>query len=130
MPVTGENIQKSLELVVEKHGDPTDRIYDALFKAHPEFADLFVLDVDGGVRGSMLQHTFECIDDYLGDRNFVGNFVATTRGHHTEYGVPDGSFDIFFTVMRDTFMDIIGDQWTDAMKADWQTMIDDFAEMV
>ncbi len=129
MPVTGDNIQKSLELVVEKHGDPTDRVYETLFKVHPEFEDLFIMDVDGGVRGSMLQHTFECIDDYLSDQNFVDNFIATTRGHHVEYGVPDGSFDKFFTVVRDTFVDILGSQWTEGMHTDWQQMIDDFAKM-
>ncbi len=129
MSSQGENISKSLELVAELHGDPTERIYGALFGARPELEELFILDVDSGVRGSMVQYLFDCIDDYVGDQNFVANFMISTRSQHDGYGVPDDLFDEFFVVVRDTFKSILGARWTDDMNAAWDAMLDDFAKM-
>ena len=54
----------SLEFLVRELGDPQTRIYERLYRQHPEVQALFVLDADGGVRGSMLQTTLETILDY------------------------------------------------------------------
>ncbi len=57
-------IATSLERLVETLGDPQPQIYQRLYAQYPDTKALFVLDTDGGVRGSMLQTTLETILDY------------------------------------------------------------------
>ncbi|HOY76177.1 MAG TPA: hypothetical protein PLN33_00135 [Hyphomonadaceae bacterium] len=57
--VDGKVILETLELVAERHSDPTAAIYQRLFNAHPELEALFLMDRDGGVRASMVQQAFE-----------------------------------------------------------------------
>jgi hemoglobin-like flavoprotein len=53
----------SLGLLSERAGDVTGLVYTRLFAAYPELEDLFLMDTDGGVRGSMLSQAFECLMD-------------------------------------------------------------------
>mgnify|MGYP000167722797 CR=1 FL=1 len=118
---------QSLALVGERVGDPLHLIYDALFKAHPDLEPLFAIDPDYAVRGSMLFHAFDCINDYFGARRIAFSFISSSRIVHRDYGVPEAQFDIFFTVMRDVFRDVLGADWTDAMTDEWDKMLADFA---
>ena len=56
-------ILQSLEALAEREGDPAPVIYARLFSDHPELETLFLMDTDGGVRGSMLQQCFDCLID-------------------------------------------------------------------
>lgn len=129
MSMQGENILKSLELASKIQGDLTDPIYKALFQAHPEMEELFILDTDNSVRGSMLQHTFECIMDYVGDRTIAPTFIASTRYVHDGYGVPEGEFDEFFVIVRDTCKSVLKEKWTPEMSTEWDAMLKDFSTM-
>ena len=124
-----EHITASLELVADQHGDPTALIYETLFRDRPDLEELFVMDTDGGVRGSMLQYTFDCITDYAGDGLYVHNFISTTRDHHDGYGVPEDIFDQFFVTVMETFRTLLDQHWHDDMDAAWRQMIADFSQM-
>ena len=54
-----EPIMLSLERFGEICADPAPLIYRRLFAQHPDFEDLFAMDTDGGVRGSMLTTCFD-----------------------------------------------------------------------
>ena len=120
-------ILDSLSLWAERGDDPTEAVYEQLFSRYPELLELFALDTDGGVRGSMLQHAFDCILDYVGENRIAANLVSTSRILHQGYGVPDGRFDEFFVVLRDSCRSALAQDWTDAMEAEWVDLLDVFA---
>lgn len=122
----GTHIMKSLELVAEKHGDPMDAIYQTLFANDPELEPLFVLDKDRSVRGSMLFHAIDCIEDHLGDNKVADNFIASSRWVHLGYGVPAEKFDLFFRAMQQTIKALLADEWTDEMAQEWSQMLSAF----
>lgn len=123
----GKLIMATLEAVAERHGDPTAAVYARLFRAHPELEALFVMDRDGGVRASMMQQALECILDHADGQRMGLAIIAAARGHHLGYGVPAETFDRFFPVIRDTFSEILGADWTAETERAWATMLAAFA---
>ena len=123
----GTYVADSLALVADRVGDPTGPLYQSLFEQYPAFEDLFVLDTDQSVRGSMLMHVFECIDDYFAGNRVAFSFVASSRIVHEGYGVPQDQFDLFFVTLKDFCRKALGDDWSDEMEAEWSTMLADFA---
>jgi len=117
----------TLEAVAERRGDPGPDVYRRLFAACPDLERLFVMDRDGGVRGSMMQQGLECILDYVGERRFAPQIISAERQRHDGYGVPDTRFDAFFVAMRDTFRDIMGEDWSPAMERAWAGLLAEFA---
>ena len=124
------HILQSLALWGEIHEDPTDSVYALLFSRRPELETLFVMDTDGGVRGSMLQQTFECIVDHVGENQIAAGLVSTSRILHEGYGVPEGRFDEFFGVVRDSCRSDLATNWTSAMEAEWEELLRAFKQML
>lgn len=120
-------IVETLELVAERHGDPTQAIYAELVARHPELEAQFWLDRDGGVRAAMVQQGLECILDHAGEQLIAAQIIAAARQHHSGYGVPSERFDDFFLAMRNAFRDILGPMWTQEMERAWEDMLADFA---
>lgn len=125
----GDHVVQSLELVGDLHGDPTPEVYAALFTQHSDLEKLFVVDHDGSVRGSMLQHAFECIIDYFDENFMASNFITASRVVHDGYGVPEGKFDEFFVTLRDVCRSLLADKWTSDMEQEWEQMISEFARL-
>ena len=122
-------ILDTLQLVADRHGDPTKRIYDRLFAAHPDLERLFDMDRDGGVRAEMVQVAFACILDQVGEKLTAPGVIVAARQHHDGYGVPDGRFDAIFDAMTDTFADILAEDWTFERDAHWRALMAEFAAM-
>lgn len=120
-------ILETLEVVSERRGDPAPDVYRRLFAAHPELERLFVMDRDGGVRGSMMQQGLECILDYVGERLVAPQIISAERQRHDGYGVPEDQFDAFFAAMRDVFRDIMAADLTPAMEREWAGLLVEFA---
>ena len=125
--VDSATILATLEIVAERRGDPTADAYARLFGRYPDLERLFLMDRDGGVRGSMMQQALECILDYVGDRLVAPQIIASSRIHHDGYSVPADRFDSFFVAIRDTFRDVLGADWTPAMEREWAGMLGEFA---
>jgi hemoglobin-like flavoprotein len=123
----GQTLVRTLDMVAERHGDPTAAIYTELFARHPELEPLFWLDRDGGVRAAMVQQGLACILDHAGERLTSASIVAAARQHHGGYGVPAERFDDFFVAMRDMFRRILGQAWTPDMESAWDDMLAAFA---
>lgn len=116
-------ITQSLEASAASGDDPTPLIYDRLFALHPDMEALFVMDKDGGVRGSMIQTCLECILDLIGERRTAPIIIQAARMDHTGYGVPEDLFDTLFVAMRDVIRDQIGSGWTPEIDAAWTEML-------
>lgn len=116
-------ITQSLEVSAASGSDPTPLIYDRLFALHPDMEALFVMDKDGGVRGSMIQTCLECILDLIGERRTAPVVIKAARLDHTGYGISEDLFDTLFIAMRDVFRDQLGVKWTPEIDAAWTDML-------
>jgi len=113
----------SLELVVERVGDPTALVYDRLFAEQPAMRDLFVNDHAGAARGHMLQMVLETLTNMADGAAWPANMIRAERINHDQIGVPFDVFATFFAVVHETFREAAGEAWTEAMEAAWTTVL-------
>ena len=120
----------SLGLLSERAGDVTDVVYARLFAAYPELEGLFLMDTDGGVRGSMLSQAFECLMDLAeGPGTLAETVIRSERVNHDTYDVPAGMFQVFFDIIRDVTKDAAGDDWSAEMDAAWAGVLAEAARL-
>lgn len=113
----------SLEVVAERSGDPTARVYERLFARQPAMRDLFVNDQAGAARGHMLQMVLETLTQMADGAAWPANMIRAERVNHDQIGVPFDVFATFFTVVHETFRETAGDAWTDDMEAAWASVL-------
>lgn len=116
-------IEESLEKLAAGGTDPAPQVYATLFSRHPEFETLFGLDEDGGVRGSMLQQALDCLLYQLEGSHTAATVMSAERFAHEGYGVPPERFETFFEVIRDTFRNMLGSDWSEDTDAAWTRTI-------
>jgi len=81
------------------------------------------MDADGGVRGSMLQQCFDCIFDAPGNGTICDSVIPSECQRHAEYGVEPELFMSFFGVVRDTFRDVLNEDWDQEVEDAWQGLL-------
>lgn len=123
-------IEQSLEIAAARGGDLTDAIYARLFAAFPETEAQFALDRSGQVRGSMLNHVFETIFDFIGERRYAHRFIACEVVTHEAYNVPLDAFAAFFGLVRDEVRAACGPEWTSELERAWQDLLAQLAQYV
>jgi len=116
-------LEASLDLVVERCGDPTALVYDRLFAQQPEMRALFVNDHAGAARGHMLQMVLETLTNMADGAAWPANMIRAERVNHDQIGVPFDVFATFFTVVHETFRDAGGEDWTPAMETAWTEVL-------
>ena len=112
--------QQSLEAVAARCEDVVPPVYAALFERFPDFEKLFVLDVDLGARGHMLNEALSMAEGLLQDDPVAVSFVSAERMNHEGYGIDDDVFEGFYHVMAAVFKKLAGETWSDEMSAAWQ----------
>jgi hypothetical protein len=122
-------ILNSLETFATREGNPAPAIYKRLFAGHPEFEALFLMDTDGGVRGSMLQQAFDCLIDVAEGGNMARVILGSERVNHESYGVPDNLFDGFFVAIRDSAKASLEGNWTPEVDAAWSRLLAQTSEL-
>jgi len=114
-------IERSLELVAERAGDPAPQVYARLFAEFPETEERFCRDVTGSIRAEMLTMVFDCLMDPGGPYQL--NLVRAERVNHDGFGTPNEVFDRFFGIVLETCRDLAGGEWTEAFDAAWTAQI-------
>jgi len=112
----------SLEAVAEVCEDVVPPVYAALFQRFPEFEDLFVLDIDQGARGHMLNEALSMAEGLLQSDPVAISFVSAERMNHEGYGIDDRVFEGFFEVMAEVFQSLAGTAWSEQMSAAWRAV--------
>ena len=120
-------ILDTLERAGERCADPGPLIYRRLFALRPDFEALFVMDSDGGVRGSMLTTCFNAILGLVEDSPTQRVIISSSRFAHDGYGVAAADFDLMFVAIRDTFRDLLGGDWTHDTEAAWNILLTEIA---
>lgn len=123
-------IAETLEQVSERCGDPTPLVYARLFAQQPEMEALFIMDTDGQVRGHMLSEALEGIIDFVGARAYSDNLIRSEIVNHEGLGVPPDVFTTFFTVVMETFREVLDAEWTAEMDEAWGRLLKALAETV
>ncbi|MBK8767294.1 MAG: globin [Burkholderiaceae bacterium] len=121
--MNAEVIERCLEAVAERVGDPSEIVYRRLFELAPDLEALFVRDTDGAVRGQMLQQVFETLLDLVGSNHYAEVLIGTEWLNHQNLGVPARQFELFFEAMISSFRDVLGPQWTPEIEAAWQSVV-------
>lgn len=104
----------------------TAQSYELLFDRYPDYLDMFVLDVDGGVQRSMMRTSMEIISGYATGAD-VNNRLEGARLNHFGYGVTDEIFDQFFEVLHAVFQRHLGGAWSNDHQQAWLEMRQCFA---
>lgn len=117
--MSADLILQTLERASEACADPAPLIYRRLFELRPEFEALFVMDTDGGVRGSMLTTCFNAILGFAEGSDTQRVIISSSRFAHGGYGVAQRDFDLMFIAIRDTFRDLLGAGWRPETDAAW-----------
>jgi hemoglobin-like flavoprotein len=118
-------IENSIERVAEIAGDPADLVYARLFAEQPEMREMFVLDRDGSVRGHMLAEALNCVFDLAGARTYAPVLIQSELTNHSNLGVPPAVFATFFRTVKETFAEILGEEWSAEMDAAWDALLRD-----
>jgi hemoglobin-like flavoprotein len=117
-------VTDTLEKVSQKVGDPTSYVFARLFREIPETEALFIRDPNGLVRGQMFQMTMDSLLDFLGDRTYGAALIQIERVNHQGLGVETDMFDRFYDVVRASFQEILGPDWTPGMTLAWNRVLD------
>ena len=125
--MSADLILDTLERASEKCADPAPLVYRRLFELRPDFEKLFVMDTDGGVRGSMLETCFNAILGVLENSPTQRVIISSSRFAHDGYGVSEADFPVMFAAIRDAFRDLIGPDWTPETDTAWTALLADIA---
>ena len=123
MKASSNPIEISFELAVSRCADLTPLVYQRLFDAHPETQAMFRSGGAELVKGSMLALTIEAILDFAGERHGRFRLIACEAASHDAYGTSRELFVAFFTVIRDTLRDLLGDEWSTGIAQAWDTLL-------
>lgn len=116
-----EAIVGSLELYVDRVGDPAPEIYSRFFARHPAAEELFGNDEDGYLKARMMDRVFMMLMDVSS---------GTLPAHVSAYWVTDHvAWDVSHEMMKDMFAiivevlrDGVGEGWTDEIQAAWDSL--------
>ncbi len=121
-------IASTLETVSERCEDTKGRIFARLYALDAKFEPLFVMDTDGGVRGSMLETSLNCMIGVAeGQSETPRLLIEAARMIHDGYGLTPAEVDLMFVAMRDVFREIMADDWTGAVDGEWTALLDELA---
>ncbi|WP_453957134.1 globin [Bradyrhizobium japonicum] len=117
------SIENSFELAASRCADLTPLVYQRLFEQRPETRTMFRSQGSEPVMGSMLALTIEAILDFAGERRGHFRLIACEVASHDGYGTPRELFIAFFTVIRDTLRDLLGDEWSPEIAQAWDQLL-------
>ncbi|MFN5512821.1 MAG: globin [Burkholderiales bacterium] len=123
-------VQESLELLAERVGDPSDRVYERLFEILPQTRALFIRDTAGIVRHEMLARAFETILDLVDEGRVAHGLLLSEYVNHQQIGVPTGAFEVFFDALVQVIREVLSDQWTALHEQAWASVLADIRTIV
>ncbi|MBB4422618.1 hemoglobin-like flavoprotein [Bradyrhizobium sp. CIR48] len=118
-------VELSFELAASRCADLTPLVYQRLFDEHPETQAMFRSEGSDLVKGSMLALTIEAILDFAGMRHGHFRLIACEVASHDAYGTSPQLFTTFFTIIRDTLRDLLGDEWSIEIAQAWDKLLVD-----
>ena len=128
--LNSQYIIESLEQAAAVCEDPTSLVYQRLFASHPELEDLFIMDRNDEAKGHMLYEVIEAIIDFVGPKYTSEGLIVTEVINHRQIGVPIEVFETFFATVRDTFKDMLGNNWNADFEQAWTQLLIELSHVV
>jgi hemoglobin-like flavoprotein len=115
-------IHRSLDLVAERCGDLTARVYAELFARTPEIAAKFDFDKTHAVKGEMLAKAFDAILDFTGPNLYAATLLHAEAINHDSFGISGEFFASFIPVISTVIARELGNDWTPDMARAWDML--------
>lgn len=123
-PSLSDTLDHLLDAVAQRLGDPAPQVYARLFAESPQLLPLFVADARGNVRAEMFLRALDTLVDLAAGRPYALGMIASERVTHSHNGIDATQFDRFFQLIGEVCRDALGPDWTPAMGAAWQLLMD------
>lgn len=119
-----DHLERLLEQVSTRIGDPAPRVYARLFDESPHLLPLFVGDRTGSVRGEMFLRALDTLVDLAAGRPSAQGMIASERVTHGHNGVDAAQFDRFFQLIGEVFREALGGDWSPGFDSTWRLLMD------
>jgi hemoglobin-like flavoprotein len=123
-------LSESLEIVVERVGNPAPQIYQRMFQQSPELEPMFVLDRNGSVRAEMIRLSFDALLDLEQQGLYARGLIATELTTHGNHGITAAQFVSLFDTIRDVVREIVAEQWQPRHEQAWNQVLAKVSDLV
>jgi hemoglobin-like flavoprotein len=123
-------LSESLEIVVERVGNPAPQIYERMFKQSPELEPMFVLDRNGSVRAEMIRLCFDALLDLEQEGLYARSLIATELTTHGNNGITPVQFVSLFDTIRDVVREIASEQWQPRHERAWNEVLSKVGDLI
>lgn len=123
-------LSESLEIVVERVGNPAPQIYERMFKQSPELEPMFVLDRNGSVRAEMIRLCFDALVDLEQEGLSARGLIATELTTHGNNGITPLQFISLFDTIRDVVREIAAEQWQPRHEQAWNEALSKVGDLI
>jgi hemoglobin-like flavoprotein len=123
-------LSESLQIVVQRVGNPAPQIYERMFKRSPELEPMFVLDRDGSVRAEMIRLSFDALLDLEQEGLYASGLIATELTTHGNNGITPAQFASLFDTIRDVVREIVAEQWQPRHEQAWNQVLSKLGRLV
>jgi hypothetical protein len=84
---------------------------------------MFRTDPKNLVKGSMLELALEAILDFTGEKKASHRLIFCEVQSHDAYGTQPEIFTVFFVVIRDVLLELLGTDWSAEIDAAWDATL-------
>lgn len=123
-------LSESLEIVVERVGNPAPQIYERMFMRLPELEPMFVLDRDGSVRAEMIRLCFDALLDLEQEGLYARSLIATELTTHGNNGITPVQFVSLFDTICEVVREIVAEQWQPRHEQAWNEVLSKVSDLI
>ena len=123
-------LSESLEIVVERVGNPAPQIYERMFRRSPELEPMFLLDRNGSVRAEMIRLCFDALLDLEQEGLYARSLIATELTTHGNNGITPLQFVSLFDTIRDVVREITAEQWQPRHEQAWNEVLSKVGDLI
>ena len=118
MSLNGPVLASSLELVVSRQPQVTQRFYAILFERYPDVEPLFSPN-GRDAQAEMLQEAIMAVVDHVDDAEWLQTTLTGMGAQHVSYGVTADMYPMVGECLIATLAEIAGDDWTPEIEQAW-----------
>jgi hemoglobin-like flavoprotein len=122
-----EELNRSLQQILEREPHLPARFYDVLFRLHPDLARMFG---NRKRQEEMFARMLVAIVDRYEDRPWVEDQLAQLGQRHRRFHLTKEMYAHFNTALLVTLEEAAGELWTAPIEGAWVSALDDIANVM